>query len=176
MKIENCKLKIAKRKGFTLIELLVGIAIIGILAATTIVNFGKNDDRAVRQEKERLTSFLRETQNKALAIERKGITTTGKVCGFGVRQKDTNKLESFYVSAGIDEDCGANWKDFMNTATAYETFYPSGGTAFTLSGNIFFLSPNGNVECDGCSLPVSITISKGTVNVQAKVNEVGNIY
>jgi len=38
MKIENCKLKIAKRDAFTLIEIMVAIAIVGILSAVVLVS------------------------------------------------------------------------------------------------------------------------------------------
>jgi len=38
MKIENCKLKIAKHDAFTLIEIMVVIAIIGILSALVLVS------------------------------------------------------------------------------------------------------------------------------------------
>ena len=85
----------SKHTGFTLIELLVAMAIIGILAATAIVNFGKNEDRDVRAEKDRLTSFLREVQNKALAGDRAGISTTDKICGYGT-YFDSGNLQAFY--------------------------------------------------------------------------------
>lgn len=38
MKIENCKLKIAKHDAFTLIEIMVAIAIVGIMAAVVLVS------------------------------------------------------------------------------------------------------------------------------------------
>ena len=162
------------KKGFTLIELLVVMAIVGILAATAIVNFGKNEDRDVRQQKDRLTSFLREVQNKALAGERQNISISGKVCGFGFR-KTGNNIESFYVSTtDLNGNCAASWKTY--TKTAYETFYPSNGTAFSLTGNVFFLAPNGNTDCEGCTLPVSATIAKGSSSASATVDSAGRIY
>jgi len=163
------------KNGFTLIELLVVMAIIGILAATAIVNFGRNDDRDVRQEKDRLTSFLREVQNKSLTIEKiSGVT--GKVCGFGVRQLgSTNNLESFYVStADLNADCVASWKTFAKTS--YETLSSRNGASFVLTGNVFFLSPNAVVDCDGCALPISINVAKGDSNINATIDETGRIY
>lgn len=166
----------SKHTGFTLIELLVVMSIIGILAATAIVNFGKNEDRDVRQEKDRLTSFLREVQNKALASERAGIPADRKVCGFGVRQQaSTNNIESFYVyTTDVNGDCSVSWKTY--TKFAYETFYPSSGAAFSFTGNVFFMAPNGDVACDGCTLPVSATITKGGASINAAIDEAGRIY
>lgn len=169
----------SRYKGFTLIELLVVMAIIGILAATAMVNFGKNADRDVRQEKDRLTSFLREVQNKALAGDRAGIPAGRKVCGFGVRQQeDTDNIESFYVyTTDVDGDCLANWKTYAITENpSYETFYPSSGIAFSLTGNVFFLAPNGDVACDGCTLPASVTIAKGGYSIDATIDAAGRIY
>ncbi|MFA6193656.1 MAG: type II secretion system protein [Parcubacteria group bacterium] len=168
------KLKIAKYKGFTLIELLVTMAVVGILAATAIVNFGKNEDRDVRQEKDRLTSFLREVQNKALAGERQNISISNKVCGFGFRKTGSN-VESFYVSTtDLNGDCAVSWGTY--TKTAYETFSPSNGTAVTFSGNVFFISPSGAVVCDGCVLPTSLTITKGSSSISATIDNAGRIY
>jgi prepilin-type N-terminal cleavage/methylation domain-containing protein len=162
------------KKGFTLIELLVVMAIIGILVATAIVNFGKNEDRDVRQEKDRLTSFLREVQNKALTGDKAGISGSDKICGFGFR-KIGNNIESFYVSTNdVNGDCNASWKTY--TKTSYDTFSPSNGNVYSLTGNVFFMSPSGGVVCDGCVFPVDTTITKGGATIKATVDLAGRIY
>jgi type II secretion system protein H len=171
----NFKIQISNSgKGFTLIELMVVMAIIGILAATAVVNFGKNADRDVRQEKDRLTSFIREVQNKALAGDRSGISTSNKICGFGFR-KAGSEMESFYVSTSdVDGNCSTSWKTYAKTT--YNTLSPSNGSTYSLTGNVFFLSPNGDVACDGCSLPVDTTITKDSSTIRATVDSVGRIY
>jgi len=180
MKIGNCKLEIAKRQGFTLIELLVAMAIIGILAATAIVNFGKNNDRDVRQEKNRLTSFLREIQNKALAGDREGIPSGGKICGFGFTQTGSvgSTMGVFYVATNdLDADCKANWKSYPKTG--YGSFQPLNGTTEIFSGTVIFLSPNGATDCDGCALPISsvtLSTSKGSATATTTVDPSGRIY
>jgi prepilin-type N-terminal cleavage/methylation domain-containing protein len=154
--------------GFTLIELLVTMAIIGILAATAMVNFGKNDDRDARQEKERLTSFLREVQNKALVGE-KISTASGKICGFGVYY-DSGNLQTFYASEpDVDAPCSPA---ASNTDLTGEQFVPRNGVSIAeFSEEIFFEVPTGNVYIGGSrptdvftismSSSVSVTIAPG---------------
>jgi prepilin-type N-terminal cleavage/methylation domain-containing protein len=187
MKITNCKLKIANRQGFTLIELLVVIAIIGILAGTAIVNFGKNEDRDVRAEKDRFTSFLREVQNKSLAGERLGIATDGmKVCGFGVSQKSATQLEVYYIStSNLDDDCTSldNRYSDVDPCHDFESFNLTNGVEIDGAfPDIFFLSPNGEVFEDGVSLSgtdeVDISLAKGSTVLSdiISINASGRIY
>src|SRR4030043_948872 len=105
--IENLKLKIENsRKGFPLIELLVVMAIIAVLTATALVNFGKNEDRDVQLEKERLTTFIRDAQNRALTGEREGISLNGRLCGFGVHWYSSTQIGIYYILV-----TGAGWQD-----------------------------------------------------------------
>ena len=175
MKIENCKLKIAKRSGFTLIELLVAMAIIGILAGTAIVNFGKNEDRDVRMEKDRLTSFLREVQNKALTAE-KVSGASGKVCGFGVHY-DSGNVQVYYAntsgSTSLDDSCSATSNVYDETKKL-EKFIPGNGVSITeFTDDIFFMVPTGDIYKAGSiakppvggtklSADYPISLTKGT--------------
>ena len=170
----------SKYTGFTLIELLVVMAIIGILAATAIVNFGKNEDRDVRAEKDRLTSFLREVQNKALAGD-KVSGVSGKVCGFGVHYDATSKnLQAYYTNTSgltaMDDACPAMTYDLSNKL---EEFIPRNGVGITDPGeDIFFSAPTGEVFCNAvCTFPVAIPVTKGSsTGLDVKIDQSGRIY
>jgi prepilin-type N-terminal cleavage/methylation domain-containing protein len=152
------------RKGFTLIELMVVIAIIGIMAGIAVVNFGRNSDRDVRLEKDRLVTFLRDVQNKALSGEQVP-GSTGKVCGFGIHQIG-NAIQAYYVEVGglspQDTICASHVGD-AGTDYPGNIFYPGNGV--TISGmaagdNIFFLIPHGDIYYNNGSLPQNIYLSK----------------
>ena len=161
---------------------MVVMAIIGILAATAIVNFGKNDDRDVRQEKDRLTSFLREVQNKALAAEKiSGVS--GKVCGFGVNQQGDSTIQTYYiVAASLDADCSSS-----AIAKTYDSSHKldvfSLSNSVKVSGSfsdVFFLSPNGNIYYGGSDTfasPIIINLIKGSITpIPVNIDQSGRIY
>jgi type II secretory pathway pseudopilin PulG len=146
------------------------MAIIGILAATAVVNFGKNEDRDVRQEKDRLTSFLREVQNKALAGDRTGITlgASEKLCGYGVHQRSDSAIDSYYiVTTNLNADCSTVSKNF-DSNHSLGTFSLNNNVKFRESfSDIFFLSPYGRIYYNGSLATANINIGlvKGSSNV-----------
>jgi prepilin-type N-terminal cleavage/methylation domain-containing protein len=178
----------SKYTGFTLIELLVVIAIIGILAATAIVNFGKNDDRDVRAEKDRLTSFIREVQNKALAGDKSNIPmSVVKVCGFGVRgvSDGAASLQIYYiVGAGVDTDCSdtSTTPNVFSSSPTLDTFYLKNDVKVDGSfSDVFFLSPNGNIYYGGSdnasAFPITISLKKGSItSIPVNIDQSGRIY
>jgi len=165
-------------RGFTLIELMVAMAIVGILAATAMVNFGKNDDRDVRAEKDRLTSFLREVQNKALAGDKADITLVAdeKICGYGVYYNSGN-LQAFYASvSGLDSNCSTASKSNIDNVE----FIPRHGVTITSFDDVFFSSPTGDVFVGGSEPdPVSgfsIGLTKGSsTDIYVNITSGGNI-
>ena len=161
--------------GFTLIELLVVIAIVGILATIAVVNTGKNPDRDIRLEKDRLTSFLREVQNKALTAEKISPAPTGKVCGFGVKMSGSN-VRSYYVSTtNLNADCSSK---VAESGTDYaDVFMPrTSDVSITLNGSsLFFLIPHGEAFLNGASFPATFTIEKSGQTVEVKIRKSGII-
>jgi len=159
---------------------MVVIAIVGVLATMAVVNTGKNPDRDVRLEADRLTALLRDVQNRALAAERpsesevhgcytSGVWTCGKLCGFGVHYipGTPNSFQPFFVATkdiastgedALDVDCGSSdvSKKFANDdgsqATPYGTpFFFKSNVDAGAPGDIFFLIPGGNFYSDGIS-------------------------
>lgn len=177
--------KFSKHSGFTLIELLIVMAIIGILAATAIVNFGKNEDRDVRQQKDRLTSFLREVQNKALSGDKAGISTTDKICGYGFHF-DSGNLQAYYASeSGADANCSAADNTYThNSGNKLDKFVPGNGVSVTsFSADIFFMVPTGDIYKAGATggTPLtnisdfSISLTKGSNTASATITSGGII-
>jgi len=162
------------KKGFTLIEIMVVIAVVAILAAAALVNSGKNADRDVRLEAERLKTFLRDVQNKSLQGE---VAPGTKTCGFGVRMNNGN-VQSYYVSVpNLDFDCLSyvNSYDGDNSDAA---FVPRNGATVSFSGTrLFFLIPSGKPYLngsDGFSWAV-FNLSKGGASVTVQVSNAGEI-
>lgn len=189
------------KKGFTLIELLVVMAIVAILTAMALVNTGKNDDRDVRVEAEKLVTFLRDVQNKTFTAE-KISGASGKICGFGVHYNSgtPNDFQLFYaetqdissssedaldvecessdVSKKMEDGAGSLAKDYGNSFYFKSDIEAVGGSVGSADppGDIFFLIPHGEVYYDGNPGPAEISIQKESgVGVTIDINETGNI-
>jgi prepilin-type N-terminal cleavage/methylation domain-containing protein len=188
--IENLKLKIENsRKGFTLIELLVVMAIIAVLTATALVNFGKNEDQDVRLERERLSTFVRDVQNRALTGEREGISPDGRLCGFGIHYDDTwsdqNRIQVYYIlvtgDGWQDADCAITSNQFSDRA-GQEDYYLKNKTAVSPFVGIFFTAPSGTAYLAGSNGGTMlgddflISISKGGNSAVVTITSAGNIY
>jgi hypothetical protein len=164
---------------------MVVMAIIGILAATAIVNIDNNADRDVRQERDRLSSFLREVQNKALTGDASGVSSgSGKICGYGVSVNgvsDANLVYSYYIiSSSLNDDCSGNSVSRLFVSTQnIDTFYFKNGVS--VSGtfpDIFFLVPNGIVYSGGAvsSATIPISLKKESITLHLFIDPSGNIY
>ncbi|MDP1845418.1 MAG: prepilin-type N-terminal cleavage/methylation domain-containing protein [Candidatus Moranbacteria bacterium] len=171
--IQNSKLKIKNSsRGFTLIEIIIAIAIVGIVSGIAVVNFGKNDDKDVRMERERLTSFLRDVQNKALTGEI--VAGVSGVCGFGVHYVSSSKIQAYYTTHGTDckisgsKTYGTDLQDVFNVR--------NGVTVNSSFSDVFFLIPNGEVYDNGTPMatPVTLTLTKNT-SIGITIDAAGNI-
>jgi prepilin-type N-terminal cleavage/methylation domain-containing protein len=165
------------KKGFTLIEIMVVIAIVGILSAIAIVNSGKNPDRDVRIEKDRLVTFLRDVQNKSLTAEQVS-GASGKICGFGVYLSGSS-LQGYYVSTSdLNADCSnSNFTSNSGNDDLNTKFTPQiNGVSLSFNGTkLFFLIPNGKAYLNGANFPATFTLSKSGQSVNVQVGEAGTI-
>ena len=170
---------------------MVVIAIIGILASIAIVNIGRNPDRDVRLEADRLVTFLRDVQNKALATDKAGLAlgSDEKLCGFGIYGTfgEADSLQSYYVNtkeinygdppitiSGLDQDCASL---AGNTGRLYgDDFFVKNDVKINLGTNFLFLIPNGDVYIDDGSERVTINLTKSGVTVPVYIEETGRIY
>jgi prepilin-type N-terminal cleavage/methylation domain-containing protein len=185
--IKNLKLQIKNyHRGFTLIEILVTIAIIGILSTITLAISGKNPDRDIRQEADRLSTFVRSVQNKSLSGEKPSVALTGKLCGYGIKSTSSTKFQIYYVqSASLDESCSTHLNDAGTNIVAEIFNFRNGvsiGSGFSTTDKLFFLIPNGEVYLNGVrtsGFPVSIDLVKGsstTLNDIVNIDLSGRIY
>jgi len=170
-----------KQSGFTLVEILVVIAVIGILASMALVNTGKNLDRDLRQEAERLTTFLRDVQNRALAVENVS-GATGKICGFGVHKNSDNELWVYYIKTDLDNNCSSVLKNYPGGAGdpyKIDTFIFKNGVMVDDFSDLFFLSPYGEVYYGNSPVSASnlakITLKKESLTVDVNIRESGDI-
>jgi prepilin-type N-terminal cleavage/methylation domain-containing protein len=177
------------QKGFTLIEIMTVIAIMGILIAVAVVNSGRNPDRDVRLEKDRLVTFLRDVQNMSLSAEQ--VSETGasacydtsysphkylcNICGYGVREDNDGNIQAYYVKrTDPNADCsllaGESGQDY-----AGKIFLPRNDVTISglgTSDRIFFLIPNGDIYENGsqASSDITINISKTDASTTADVD------
>jgi len=164
-----------KRSGFTLIEIVIVVAVVGLLASATVVNMGKNSDRDVKQEADRLATFLRSVQGMALSGEQASEADVGstcwdssvtphkykcKVCGYGIEMDGANIKVYFATRSSEDDSC----TDFIHLTDVDYTnrvFYPQKNVAISDldSDKILFLMPNGKIYKNSVPISTDITIS-----------------
>jgi prepilin-type N-terminal cleavage/methylation domain-containing protein len=185
-----------RRKGFTLIEILVVIAITGVLVTIVMVNSGRNPDRDVRAEKDRLVTFFRDVQNKSLSAEQLPDTSdfsscydatetphrfVCNICGYGIKMSDEGNLQAYYVKkADVNDSCSAL---LSSDGVDYEgnSFYPNKDVTVSFpdpADKILFLIPRGDIYYNGERLmgeEITVNLSKSDVTVPVTITPGGII-
>lgn len=172
--------------GFTLIELLVVIAIIGILAAIALVNTGKNPDRDARLERDRLVTYLRDIENKSLAISMVS-SATGRICGFGIHYISDTEIKAYFLQTSgaspLDADCGSVSVGYPSSGSqdldGSNSFFLGHGMMFSETfPDTAFIAPSGEVSVNGTTPPVKIKIedsSSSITPIETTINKSGLI-
>lgn len=179
------------KSGFTLIEMIVVMAIISMLVGITLINHGQNHDRDIRLERDRLTSFIRDVQNKAIAGE--DVTGAVKVCGFGIHYNaSTGSIESYDITVDTNVSCTGQPKGF-DVAQAQSAFTPRNGVIikansfYTIGSDVqdfFFATPmgeaytayaGGEARLSGSDITL-VVLEKGDNEVSVFISSGGKIY
>jgi prepilin-type N-terminal cleavage/methylation domain-containing protein len=147
--------KLKNKKGMTLIEVVVVIAIIGIMAAVSIVSLSKTRNQAsVEGEAEKLISVIREAQNYAI----NGNQTSDKCYQYSV---STNGPNFYKLKNGSDASC-----------TMESIFELANGVEFLGSISVSFNAPHADKSTPGVT---SFVLKKGSFECTIGVNQTGLI-